>query len=335
MASKFRTSHTIPAEFPEILKDFVREILREQPQNIYGFGAEYFRDRADQAAGNGGQMSQEDLVQQLTTLFLQADVDGNGVLDRHEFKQLMYDADLGLTKNQIKLLYSQADMNDDGTIEYREFIPACVELILSIQAREEARAVKEELEAEAEEMADYFFHGMSKDELEHLIREAFKAADTDGSGELSLKEFQVFLRDLPLNLTKKEINSCMMEVDTNQDGQVSMDEFIPLFHVIMREMIKNQILSVQREPDEWSEYLIACCQEHDPEGSGYIKQQKMAKAFREADLGLTKFQIMTVVGEAPSGLVLPALLFVSTCSAHVHVCSLALRSVSRSLAGAL
>ena len=134
MASKFRTSHTIPAEFPEILKDFVREILREQPQNIYGFGAEYFRDRADQAAGNGGQMSQEDLVQQLTTLFLQADVDGNGVLDRHEFKQLMYDADLGLTKKQIKLLYSQADMNDDGTIEYREFIPACVELILSIQA---------------------------------------------------------------------------------------------------------------------------------------------------------------------------------------------------------
>ena len=335
MASKFRTSHTIPAEFPEILKDFVREILREQPQNIYGFGAEYFRDRADQAAGNGGQMSQEDLVQQLTTLFLQADVDGNGVLDRHEFKQLMYDADLGLTKKQIKLLYSQADMNDDGTIEYREFIPACVELILSIQAREEARAVKEELEAEAEEMADYFFHGMSKDELEHLIREAFKAADTDGSGELSLKEFQVFLRDLPLNLTKKEINSCMMEVDTNQDGQVSMDEFIPLFHVIMREMIKNQILSAQREPDELAEYLIACCQEHDPEGTGCIKEQKMAKALREADLGLTKFQIMTVVGEAPSGLVFPALLFVSICSAHVRVCSLALRSASRSLASAL
>jgi len=106
---------------------------------------------------------------------------------------------------------------------------------------------------------------------------------------------------LPLNLTKKEINMAMMEVDTNQDGQVSMDEFIPLFHVIMREMIKNQILAVNREPDEMAEYLIACCQEHDPDATGFIKEQKLARAFREADLGLTKFQIMTVVGEAPSG----------------------------------
>ena len=300
MASKFRTSHTIPAEFPEVLKDFVREILREQPQNIYAFGADYFREKAT-SGGVGGGMSEEELVDQLTTLFLQADQDGNGVLDKHEFKKLMHDADLGLTKKQIKLLYSQADMNDDGSIEYREFIPACVELILSIQAREEARQEKEMAEAEAEAEADYFFHGMSQDELEFLMREAFKAADTDESGELSLKEFQVFLRDLPLNLTKKEINMAMMEVDTNQDGQVSLDEFIPLFHVIMREMIKNQILAVNREPDELAEFLIMCCQEYDVDSTGYLKEQKLAKALREADLGLTKFQILSVVGEASAG----------------------------------
>jgi hypothetical protein len=43
MASKYRTKHTIPPGFPDILKDFVREILREQPENIYRFGAEYFQ----------------------------------------------------------------------------------------------------------------------------------------------------------------------------------------------------------------------------------------------------------------------------------------------------
>jgi len=300
MASKFRTSHTIPPDFPEVLKDFVREILREQPQNIFAFGADYFRDKASESGGGGG-VNEEDLVNQLTTLFLQADQDGNGVLDRHEFKRLMHDADLGLTKKQIKLLYSQADMNADGSIEYREFIPACVELILSIQAREEARAAKEEMEADAEAEAEYFFHGMSMEEVEYLIRQAFIAADTDGSGELSLKEFQLFLRELPLNLTKTEINMAMMEVDTNNDGQVSVDEFIPLFHVIMREMIKNEILTVSREPDELASYIIACCQEYDTEGTGFIKEQKMARALREADLGLTKFQIMSVCGEAPTG----------------------------------
>jgi hypothetical protein len=45
MASKYRTKHTIPSGFPDILKDFVREILREQPENIYRFGAEYFQQK--------------------------------------------------------------------------------------------------------------------------------------------------------------------------------------------------------------------------------------------------------------------------------------------------
>lgn len=35
MTSKYSTNLTIPDEFPQILKDFTREVLREQPANIY------------------------------------------------------------------------------------------------------------------------------------------------------------------------------------------------------------------------------------------------------------------------------------------------------------
>jgi len=300
MASKFKTTHSIPTEFPDILKDFVREILRAQPPNIFSFGAEYFREKANSAGGTG--MSEEDLVQYLTNLFVQSDGDGNGVLDRAEFKRLMQGADLGLSAKQIKLLYSQADINEDGTIEYREFIPACVELVIAMQARSRMRSHKEEQDAEAQAAAeDYFFHGMSKDELEFMIREAFVAADKDESGELDLKEFQVFLRDLPLNLTKREINMAMMEVDTNQDGKVSLDEFVPLFHVIMVELIKNSILDVTREPSELASFLFSCCQAYDTDGGGYLAPNKLARALRDADLGLTKFQIMTIISEAQKG----------------------------------
>jgi len=301
MASKYRTGQTIPPEFPDILKDFVREILREQPPNIFSFGAQYFREKASQGTGSGG-MSEEELVEYLTQLFLQADKDGNGVLDKHEFKRLMQSADLGLSKKQIKFLYAEADINDDGTIEYREFIPACVELVMTMQARANTRAQAEEEEAEAQAAAaDYFFHGMSKEEMEYMLRTSFTEADKDGSGELDMKEFTSFLKGLPLNLTKKEINMALMEVDTDGSGTVSIEEFVPLFHVIMIEMIKHSILDITRQPNELATYVIDLCQKQDTAGSGFLKPSKVAGCIRDADLGLTKFQIMMIMAEAPGG----------------------------------
>ncbi|KAJ1471221.1 hypothetical protein T484DRAFT_3538519 [Baffinella frigidus] len=305
MASKFKTGHTIPPEFPDILKDFVREVLREQPANIFSFGAVYFQNKSDETGGGGegiGGMSEEALVEYLTNLFVQADVDKNGVLDRAEFKRLMQEAELGLSASNIKLLYSQADMNEDGCIEYREFIPAAVELIIILQTQRTVAMNKEEKDAEALTAAeDYFYHGMSKDELEMMLRESFKEADADNSGFLDMKEFQAYLKKLPLNLTKKEVNMAMVEVDANQDGQVSLDEFVPLFHSIMIDMIKNSILDITRETSELASYLIACCANYDQEGTGYLPANKVSRGLRDADLGVSKFQIMHIVSQAEQG----------------------------------
>ena len=42
MASKFLKKHTVPNEFPEILSNLTKEILREQPEDIIHFAACYF-----------------------------------------------------------------------------------------------------------------------------------------------------------------------------------------------------------------------------------------------------------------------------------------------------
>ena len=42
MASKYIQKYPIPGAFPELLHDFAREILRDQPDNIYEYGAAYF-----------------------------------------------------------------------------------------------------------------------------------------------------------------------------------------------------------------------------------------------------------------------------------------------------
>ncbi len=43
MASKYLQKFPVPKGFPEILHDFAREILRDQPRDILDYGCEYFK----------------------------------------------------------------------------------------------------------------------------------------------------------------------------------------------------------------------------------------------------------------------------------------------------
>lgn len=43
MASKYLQKYPIPDHFPDILHDFAREVLRDQPDNIYDYGYQYFK----------------------------------------------------------------------------------------------------------------------------------------------------------------------------------------------------------------------------------------------------------------------------------------------------
>lgn len=45
--------YSLPPEFAKVLKDFTREVLREQPEDIYAYGADYFKSAADAEAKGG------------------------------------------------------------------------------------------------------------------------------------------------------------------------------------------------------------------------------------------------------------------------------------------
>ena len=42
MASKYIQKYPIPQDFPALLKQFTREILRDQPTNIIEYSTQYF-----------------------------------------------------------------------------------------------------------------------------------------------------------------------------------------------------------------------------------------------------------------------------------------------------
>ena len=180
--------------------------------------------------------------QLLETLFYEADSDGNGALDEKEFKTLMYDHDFGLSRKEIRILFTQADVNSDGQVDYAEFIPACVELIGIILAKNAAQKSRIEREETAKQESYSYLRGKSAAEMENMMKHVFKAADQDGNGTLDPEEFKAFLKEMPLNLTKKETNALILSVDVNGDGLISYEEFLPVFHEIVSDVVTLKLL---------------------------------------------------------------------------------------------
>ena len=322
MSTKYQTDHQVPAEFPRILKDFVREILRYQPKNIYQFGAEYFEDKLQGGSQLSPlQMSEEQLIQYFHNIFVSADTDGSGLLDKKEFKKLMKSSEINIPKKAVKLLYTevmylifmcliilrelipplQMDSDGSGSIDYKEFVQGAAQLLLLYAAQNQAALQTAEDESYASaEAAEYVAHGMTAQEVEEIVQASWNAADADGSGFLDQKELKHFLKDLPIGLTKKEMNMIMMEVDANDDGLVSYEAFMPLMHSCVFEVTKQMILRSFHSQSDLERLLLTSCEHIDKDGTGRLKIKKAGSALKHADVGLSKFQILSICGNCPS-----------------------------------
>ena len=49
MASTYVKEFTVPPEMPEVLRDFTREVLRDQPEDVAKYGYEYFLKKMEEA----------------------------------------------------------------------------------------------------------------------------------------------------------------------------------------------------------------------------------------------------------------------------------------------
>jgi len=305
MVSKYNKDFSVPKDFPSVLKAFTREVLRGQPENIYEFGASYFTEvLAQRAAAEAEQskgvrrLSPAELEELLRTMFIEADLDGSGALSRSEFKEVFKMADLGLSETEVKRVMAEADVNGDGEITYAEFVPLAVDLVQAMYAKAEAAQDLAAEEAEAAQAAtEFMLHGMSREELEQVMKEVFMKADVDGSGALSLNEFHKCIREAELGLTRKEINRLMQEVDADSDGIVTYEEFVPLCFDMLVELLKEELLK-GKEPSELETYLVQMFANADLSETGMLGVHELRDLLRSADFGLTRLQIHTILAEA-------------------------------------
>ncbi|EOD30749.1 hypothetical protein EMIHUDRAFT_232570 [Emiliania huxleyi CCMP1516] len=182
MASPTAPSFSVPKELPSVLKAFTREVLRANPPDIYGFGAEYFREVV--AASKSARANSDTISAQLDRpheeLFETADVDKSGSINVKELSTLMTVAGIGGTASEA--LYGANILNPiddefDGvpTMDCTEFCLFMKEK-LGEDAGKVAKQMKDMLALRA-----LFETGIRS-------QDAFRASDADGDGSLDVAE---------------------------------------------------------------------------------------------------------------------------------------------------
>jgi len=309
MTSRYRKPFRYPDGFADVLRDFTREVLREQPKSIPDFGAAYFENllrqgtEMQQAEMDGSaapnRMSPEELQEFLHSIFMEADQDQTGTLSYKEFKEVVQTAQLGFSKNEIRRMLMEADENEDGYIDYNEFLPIGVDIVQAIFARREAEAAQAKSEEVANENARIaLVHGMDKEQYKQMLLNYFRSHDTDNSGFLSRKEFKECMKNADLGLTRQEINGLLAEIDVDGDGNVSLDEFDTIFFEMLVEIVSAAALEESRNADELTMYLLEIFQGADLESQGLLHKQDVIDLLRRGDFGLTKIQVLAVLAEA-------------------------------------
>lgn len=307
MNGSLTTSLAIPEGFPEILRDLTREVLRDQPDNVYTYGAAYFErlladsygGRDDSQVNAHKDIDMESLEIRIGEMFDAADTEQKGYLSREQATSIVRNVatELSFTEEQINYIMTEADENHDGLIDFQEFMPLMMEMVQLIFAKTE---VEEKLRRDMDTVQDKLLHGMSRDQLNSLLLSVFRAADTDGSGALDRKEFQSALKNTDLGLTRKEINGIMHAVELNENGEVSYDAFIPLAFELCAEIYARQLAheTLPSGDAEIAQYFTDLFASADTDMTGKLPYSTLAQLIRQSDLGMSKVQIHTVLALA-------------------------------------
>uniref|UniRef100_A0A7S1JRF9 EF-hand domain-containing protein n=1 Tax=Vitrella brassicaformis TaxID=1169539 RepID=A0A7S1JRF9_9ALVE len=231
-------------------------------------------------------------------LFQAYDKDGSGYLDKSEFKELMHSLQkkLAFPEDEVLRFLAEADMDQNGKVDYKEFIPLAMQIVEAMYAKGETEREMQVAEKEAEE---FLVHGMTKEELTETIMTMFKEFDKDGKGFVSRSEFIDTMCSMELGLNRRELNALLFQVvDQDNDGTINYNEFVPFAYDMLRKLATLRLLENEMKQDELAQFLKDLFESRDTEMSGMLDPDDMIDLIHSAKLGLTRFQIYTVMSEA-------------------------------------
>jgi Ca2+-binding EF-hand superfamily protein len=161
----------------------------------------------------------------IRTLMREVDDDGSGTVDFDEFLSLymkIIESSSGFLAVAKKRVAEEATSGDGGlsldmaTMEDK-----------ARERREQREAQREALRKKAEEQAE-LYKVFTKKEVERL-KEMFDRLDTDRSGTLDREEMCDGILENPnVSMTEEEMESALLEIDTDGDGTLDWVEFLQM-----------------------------------------------------------------------------------------------------------
>lgn len=154
-------------------------------------------------------MPHEELEEILTSIFREADTDGNGTLDLDEFERCLADIRIGMTRKERNVLMFETYADQDGKIAYEAFKPLCMELLTELTAQE------------------WMAPSQDVQDLHVTILDECKSLDSKKTGKLSHEDLQQALSSMDLGLTLLQICSILSETDDDDLGMVDYVAAVP------------------------------------------------------------------------------------------------------------
>ncbi|KAF4042236.1 hypothetical protein GN244_ATG05606 [Phytophthora infestans] len=320
MASKYAKLIEVPANFPDVLRDFTREVLRQQgkvetKEAIYAFGSQYFNDLIAKQSGTNKtiddatvntltpayiKMGEDAIKEFLVAAFMEAQQQEGGMVVYDQFKQILdgVGEQLQISPTEMKALYAEADENEGGFMSCADFLPLGIQALLQLRSTHTQRLAR--IASFSKRETEFFLHGMMQDELESILRETFQRADKDEVGALTRLAFTNALRDADLGLTRREVNILMSETPAAEDDAniVVYPDFVPICFPLLKDAYVQGILEAPSNLDWIAQYLSEVFASGDSENTGLLTVAEIGRLFRAADVGLTRLQIIAVLAEA-------------------------------------
>lgn len=154
--------------------------------------------------------AKKDMEKRLGSLFSLGDEDNTGFLTSDEMYRLLTSLDLDITEVELDMILAEADRMDgdeDGLIDYKLFLPVCVDLLMTYLANKAGNVEDNKNQKMAGEQADAIV-AASKDEIMQIssyIRTRLIVIDEGVQGESNrYQALYDILHDFHSGLTKTE-----------------------------------------------------------------------------------------------------------------------------------